>query len=291
MLGRDFRGEKYRFGFGGYEGDNEILGQGNSYTTEFRQYDPRLGRWKSIDPATPKFPGESPYLGYLNNPNIYTDRNGDIPSPLLAQWKNKEGKIVTPSLGRGFLSPKNGDRTYHPAVDMNMGSGKDDLGAPIRATHDGIVIEIKHFTDRDGGGNRVYIQSKDGTIQTSYMHMDAFAQNLEVGKPVKEGETIGFVGGSANGAQIGGDVHLHYEIHFNINGVFVPINPVVNGSLIDPQQDLTTIERLQEIDITIKTDNQIPIKKLITEIDSTNLPRENPINDSTQNTNNKPDEK
>ncbi|MBT3424521.1 MAG: hypothetical protein HOD63_10470 [Bacteroidetes bacterium] len=38
-------GDTYRFGFNGIEKDNEVFGTGNSYTTMFRQYDPRLGRW------------------------------------------------------------------------------------------------------------------------------------------------------------------------------------------------------------------------------------------------------
>jgi hypothetical protein len=40
----------YRYGFNGMEKNNEISGNGNSYTTEFRQLDVRLGRWFSRDP-------------------------------------------------------------------------------------------------------------------------------------------------------------------------------------------------------------------------------------------------
>jgi hypothetical protein len=66
---------------------------------------------------------------------------------------------------------------------------------------------------------------------------------------------------------------------------------VVNGSLIDPQKDLTTIVRMQQVDITFKQSKQLPLSRLISETDSTNLPKGDPINDSTQNTNNKSDEK
>ena len=66
----------YRFGFNGMEVDNEVSGIGNSYTTQFRQYDPRLGRWKSLDPLMSKFPWMSPYVGFDNNPIIYTDPYG-----------------------------------------------------------------------------------------------------------------------------------------------------------------------------------------------------------------------
>lgn len=66
----------YRFAFNGMEQDNEVSGNGNSYTTEFRQYDPRLGRWKSLDPLMHMFPSMSPYCAFDNNPIYYTDIYG-----------------------------------------------------------------------------------------------------------------------------------------------------------------------------------------------------------------------
>lgn len=66
----------YRYGFNGQEKDNEVKGNGNSYTTEFRQYDPRLGRWLSLDPLAYKFPWQSPYAAFDNDPISKTDPNG-----------------------------------------------------------------------------------------------------------------------------------------------------------------------------------------------------------------------
>jgi len=59
--GRTIENGSYRFGFQGMEGDNEVKGQGNSYTTEFRQYDPRIGRFFAIDPLSPDYPWNSPF--------------------------------------------------------------------------------------------------------------------------------------------------------------------------------------------------------------------------------------
>ena len=61
--------------------DNEVKGQGNSYTTKFRQYDPRLGRWLSIDPV--RRASESPYVAFRNNPIYYIDPKGDNPPSYL----------------------------------------------------------------------------------------------------------------------------------------------------------------------------------------------------------------
>jgi|GEM_PF-6294506 len=62
--------------FNGMEHDGELSGNGNSYTTEFRQYDPRLGRWKSLDPLMMMFPQMSPYVAFDNNPIYYNDPKG-----------------------------------------------------------------------------------------------------------------------------------------------------------------------------------------------------------------------
>ncbi len=66
----------YRYGFNGMEKDDEVKGSGNSYTTEFRQYDPRLGRWLTLDPLAAKFLWQSPYVAFDNNPIFYKDPKG-----------------------------------------------------------------------------------------------------------------------------------------------------------------------------------------------------------------------
>lgn len=67
-------GAAYRYGFNGKERDDEIAGSGNYYTTHFRQFDPRLGRWLSLDPV--EHPHLSPYNGFDNNPIYWVDPAG-----------------------------------------------------------------------------------------------------------------------------------------------------------------------------------------------------------------------
>jgi len=78
MPGRngEISGGDYRYSFNGMEKDDEVSGEGNSYTTTFRQYDPRLGRWKSLDPLMAKYPGMSPYVAFNNNPIYFIDPLG-----------------------------------------------------------------------------------------------------------------------------------------------------------------------------------------------------------------------
>ena len=76
MPGRSYQStsSSYRYGYQGSEKDDEISGKGNSYTTFFRQLDPRLGRWFSPDPVFQ--PWQSPYTSMDNNPISLVDPKG-----------------------------------------------------------------------------------------------------------------------------------------------------------------------------------------------------------------------
>lgn len=75
--GRLMEEKSYRYGYQGSEGDNEVKGNENSYTTEFRQLDPRLGRWTSLDPLLKNFPWQSPYISMDNGPIKFNDVKGE----------------------------------------------------------------------------------------------------------------------------------------------------------------------------------------------------------------------
>lgn len=66
----------YRYGFNGKEMDSEIKGTGNQYDYGFRIYDPRIGRFLSVDPLTQKFPFYTPYQFSGNKPIWALDLDG-----------------------------------------------------------------------------------------------------------------------------------------------------------------------------------------------------------------------
>lgn len=74
MPGRRFSEGGYRYGFGGQEKDNEVSGNGNSYTAEFWQYDPRIGRRWNVDLII--LPWQSSYATFNNNPIVFIDPKG-----------------------------------------------------------------------------------------------------------------------------------------------------------------------------------------------------------------------
>ena len=65
-----------QFSFNGQENDNEVKGTGNSLDFGARIYDPRLGRFLSVDPLYKNFPGQTPYSFANNNPIALIDEMG-----------------------------------------------------------------------------------------------------------------------------------------------------------------------------------------------------------------------
>ncbi len=86
--GRTIESNFYRRGFNGMEKDDEVKGDGNSYTTEFRQLDPRVVRWFSIDPEVNRFAWSSGYLAFSNCPIVMIDPNGNT------DYYNSRGKWI-----------------------------------------------------------------------------------------------------------------------------------------------------------------------------------------------------
>ncbi len=66
----------YIYGFNGKEKDGEIQGEGNSYDYGFRIYNPRLGRFLSLDPLFKGYPFYSPYQFAGNKPIQALDLDG-----------------------------------------------------------------------------------------------------------------------------------------------------------------------------------------------------------------------
>ena len=76
LVGRTFSSSSYRYGFNGKENDNELKGYGNSVDYGMRIYDPRLGRFLSVDPIGYDYPWNSCYAYAENEPISNIDLDG-----------------------------------------------------------------------------------------------------------------------------------------------------------------------------------------------------------------------
>ena len=78
----------YRYGFNGKEKDDEVMGAGNEIDYGMRVYDPRAGRFLSVDPLTKTYPWYIPYQFAGNTPLQAIDRDGQ------EEWKVNNGKGI-----------------------------------------------------------------------------------------------------------------------------------------------------------------------------------------------------
>ena len=105
-------------------------------------------------------------------------------------------------------------------------------GTPVYTVGDGEVIK-KGYQKR-GGGNYIKIKH-NGTYSTTYMHLKGFAKGMKVGKRVKQGDLLGYVGstGLATGP--------HLDFRFYRNGKAV--NPLKVES--PPSKPIDTAYRIR----------------------------------------------
>jgi murein DD-endopeptidase MepM/ murein hydrolase activator NlpD len=160
--------------------------------------------------------GEILAAEFINNGKLYkavyyTNPKGE------GDYYSEDGK----SMRKAFLrSPVNFSRIsskfslkrWHPVLSKwRSHKGVDYAaarGTPILASGDGKIV----LAGRKGGyGKAIFIQH-GGRYTTVYGHLNNYAKGIRVGKKVKQGQVIGYVGstGLATGP------HLHYE--FRVNG-------------------------------------------------------------------------
>lgn len=110
------------------------------------------------------------------------------------------------------VTHKNDD--FHEGIDI-AGAGENINNHPIVAAADGTVSKI--VTGDQWYGNYIVVDHGTG-VQTFYGHCSSFATGMAVGKQVKLGDTIAFVGSTGNST----GPHLHFGV-------------LVNSGYVDPQ--------------------------------------------------------
>jgi murein DD-endopeptidase MepM/ murein hydrolase activator NlpD len=152
---------------------------------------------------------------FNNRDKKYTAVRFDL-DPKTSEYFNPEGENVKKAFLRSpvklsYISSKYNLSRRHPVLHtIRAHRGVDyaaNKGSPIRATGDGTIT----FAQYNGGcGNEIKIKHSEDYV-TRYCHLDRFNNRTKVGRKVKQGQTIGYVGstGLATGP------HLHYEFHVN----------------------------------------------------------------------------
>ncbi len=142
-----------------------------------------------------RFTNENGFASYYS-PDGLSMRKAFLRTPVdFRRISSRFGKRRHPTLNRLRL---------HKGVDYAA-----PTGTPIRASGDGKII----YRNRRGGYGKAIIIQHGGRYSTLYAHLSGYKRGITIGKKVKQGQIIGYVGstGRATGP------HLHYE--FRVNGV------------------------------------------------------------------------
>ena len=89
------RTEQYSYGFNGKENDNEVKGTGNQQDYGFRIYDPRLGKFLSVDPLSQEYPWNSTYAFAENDVIRCVDLDG-AEKNIQNLWLTPQGTVLNP---------------------------------------------------------------------------------------------------------------------------------------------------------------------------------------------------
>lgn len=114
---------------------------------------------------------------------------------------------ILPVPGARFAQHTSGYSGF--AGDLNVGSGYDDYGMPVKAWKPGVVAQKNYVGDQSYG--RWVVLNHAGGQNSLYAHLSRFG-GIEVGQKVGAGATIGYVGSLGNTGNPPTS-HLHFEVN------------------------------------------------------------------------------
>jgi RHS repeat-associated protein len=162
-------GRKYgtlgRHGYSGMENEEEIKGEGNLYDTKYRMYDPRIGRWLSVDALSYVGAGLSPYQFSFNNPIAYNDPSGLWP------WESKHVRAArrfANETGGEFKKIKRDGATWATVSSIN------ENGSQIRVFKPSSEINAKFSAAVAGiAANKATIQGIERLLEGTGVRLSA----------------------------------------------------------------------------------------------------------------------
>jgi RHS repeat-associated protein len=192
MPGRRFVAQNsnaYRYGFNGKENDNDVKGEGNQQDYGMRVYDPRLGKFLSVDPIAKQYPELTPYQFASNRPIDGIDLDGLEFAPTIDEIKAYDQKAMLKLIQSSPPPTKDMLRVLEPGNQDIL--TKDFYGQTII----GKRSDVEHVTT-----------------------MQRLTYNESVGENIRGGffGSVGYLLGGDRGAFIGGAFD---QLSFSLTGV------------------------------------------------------------------------
>lgn len=194
----------------------------------------------------------------------YEEGQGDV-GYFDADGQSKRRAFIRTPIKFARVSSGFNPRRWHPVLQKwRSHKGVDyaaPTGTPVKATGDGRVV----FRGTKGGYGKTVIIEHAGTYTTLYAHLSQYSKRAAVGKRVKQGQVIGYVGktGLASGP------HLHYE--FRVNGVHRdPLRVKLPTSLSLPKSEIAKFHEV--VEPLLAQLEAIPTDTMVASVDTPKTP-------------------
>jgi RHS repeat-associated protein len=205
MPGRIYNGANYRYGFNGKENDNEIKGTGNQQDYGMRIYDPRLGKFLSIDPLFKDFAWNSPYSFAENDVIRSIDLDGQE-KRIVVKVRDDAGKIIAMKITTNisnrnvvdqFIQQRNPDGTTQQIQDSNGNTYNNEGVVVLDYNSNGIpTITFKKESELDKFETEVMnnkfkgTESEKNTVRTTKLNKDKGFKDADYVNEYRSGDMI-----------------------------------------------------------------------------------------------------
>ncbi len=217
MQGRTYAADDaHRYGYNGKENDNEVKGDGNAVDYGARIFDPRIGRWMSVDPLAKEYETVAPYAFAFNTPISAVDSDGMRVYFVGGAGLDTKGWNYTERWGRAINS--NGIANFHPVRGVSHDApGSFPTNDILFTTSNSHKTTEKVPASIDSRGNP--LSWKDVPIATTSAMVQKAAnyiQNDLMQHPLSEGEQHNLMGYS-----YGSVLQAHVALELANRGVVV----------------------------------------------------------------------
>jgi peptidoglycan LD-endopeptidase LytH len=160
-----------------------------------------LNRSLATEPASPT--PASPLAQATPSPESSPTASADSSSPFI-----QPAGLIIPVAGvksdqlLDTFSAARGEGRVHDAIDIPA-----PQGTPVLAAASGKILKL--FQSK-AGGTTIYQLSTDEKFIYYYAHLDRYADGVQEGLVVMQGQTIAYVGDTGNAGP--GNYHLHFSI-------------------------------------------------------------------------------
>jgi len=248
MPGRKLSLGEYKFGFNGKENDDEVKGLGNWQDYGMRIYDPRLGRFQSVDPLTRAFSWYSPYQFSGNKPIWAIDLDGEeekiYQSTLKDHWGFKASLAIADltTIGKEFnevLKSQNKVDVYYYTFESKEMLSDGSIVSGVQYETDGFAIGY--------GGLGTTGEVSNKTDLTDYMNTVYQAQSInpaDLEKSFSQGKKVVLIGVAKQLLDVPAGFTLEQQKNLRISSTEVVVHEenahaqnIIEGIKKEPQQE------------------------------------------------------